>query len=430
MSKLSITTEDRRAGGGSGIDYTLLQLAGFIDAPNYLTFETALEKLLRANHLRLILDFRKVQYVNSTGISAIIRFHGALTEKGGTLLLTQVSRNVGLTMHLLGVTSIVPFLKDLAEAEEFLENQETAAPPVTDFELDEGAGGAGVKKIPVLVDEARQATGSVVLAVPSRGPFCEILRRRLSGLNGNYHIIHSLDEIQKNLEGWNPDLVVIDYRIPGVDDFIEKIKSSPRFSLTSVIVLYGRGTDVSRFSGFRVWENDYLVDPFDLMNLFVLTENELRRVPRDKRLFSQQVRFQFASDRQAVERGLRLANDIIQRLDIPDTETTALYAALKEAIDNAILHGNKHASGRTVTVNFIVDPSKITIMVEDEGEGFEYEYYLGQIDSEEAFERAKERIRAGGRGGLGILLMHKCSDRLEYSGSGNVVRIEKNLRNA
>ena len=43
------------------------------------------------------------------------------------------------------------------------------------------------------------------------------------------------------------------------------------------------------------------------------------------------------------------------------------------------------------------------------------------------FERAKERIRAGNRGGLGILLMHKCSDRLEYTGRGNVVRIEKNL---
>ena len=52
---------------------------------------------------------------------------------------------------------------------------------------------------------------------------------------------------------------------------------------------------------------------------------------------------------------------------------------------------------------------------------------MAQIDSKEAFERAKERIRQGNRGGLGILLMHKCSDRLEYTGRGNVVRIEKTL---
>ena len=54
-------------------------------------------------------------------------------------------------------------------------------------------------------------------------------------------------------------------------------------------------------------------------------------------------------------------------------------------------------------------------------------YFLGQIEDKDAFERAKERMREGGRGGLGILLMHRCSDRLEYLGKGNVVRIEKAL---
>jgi len=33
-----------------------------------------------------------------------------------------------------------------------------------------------------------------------------------------------------------------------------------------------------------------------------------------------------------------------------------------------------------------------------------------------------ERVAA-----LGILLMSKCCDRLEYSGTGNIVRLEKNI---
>ena len=128
-----------------------------------------------------------------------------------------------------------------------------------------------------------------------------------------------------------------------------------------------------------------------------------------------------------MERGLDLANRLIQKLKLNDNITTALYAAFKEAVDNAVLHGNRHDPKKKVEVNFLVDPHKVTFIVEDEGDGFEYDFFLSTIDTQEAFDKAKQRIRAGGRGGLGILLMHKCSDRLEYSGAGNVVRLEKNL---
>jgi anti-sigma regulatory factor (Ser/Thr protein kinase) len=78
-------------------------------------------------------------------------------------------------------------------------------------------------------------------------------------------------------------------------------------------------------------------------------------------------------------------------------------------------------------VTCVIDPKRATFLIEDEGEGFDHVYYMQQIDNQEAFKRAKERIRQGNRGGLGILLMHKCTDRLEYTGRGNIVRIEKRL---
>ena len=105
-----------------------------------------------------------------------------------------------------------------------------------------------------------------------------------------------------------------------------------------------------------------------------------------------------------------------------------MYAAVKEGIDNAIIHGNRSNSSRTVDVNFLVDQKKITAIIEDQGEGFDFDYYLRQVNTDEAFEKVKRRIvEEGVRGGLGILLMCKCTDRLEYSGSGNVLRLEKNL---
>ncbi|MEM7264290.1 MAG: ATP-binding protein, partial [Planctomycetota bacterium] len=393
--------------------------------------EAALEKVVK-DKTNVVLDFGRVEYINSTGISAVIRFHGTLTQKSGALILVQVSRNVGLTMHLLGVTTLVPFLKTLEEAESAIDAQ---AVEVTDdvaqstFEsLEKGSGGAPTSA-PVFVESAGDAPpGTVIMAMPNEGPFEKIFHQRIQKLRGTYHLVHSVEGIMETLGRWDPDLIVVDHRLPRADEFVGKLKVDTDHSMASVIMLYEKGTDLSRIDGFRVWENDYLIDPFDMTNLFSLAESELRRVPRDKNLFSQQIRFEFVSERSHVDKGLKLIDRILRRLDLEETDMTALYAALKEGIDNAVLHGNKHDTTKTVSVNAVVDPSKVTFIVEDQGTGFDFEHFMEQSGSQEAFERAKQRIGQGNRGGLGILLMQKCSDRLEYSGSGNVVRLEKNLK--
>ncbi|MFN0060325.1 MAG: ATP-binding protein [Planctomycetota bacterium] len=443
MSKLTITTEQRKVSGPSANQYSLVRLAGFVDAPNYMQFETSLEKLVRLGKPYMVLDFHDVEYINSTGISAVIRFHGQLAERGGALILVQVSRNVGLTMHLLGVTNLVPFLKTLKESEDYIEGKLRDGLAGTGMVPGDGRAEAtaakgtakasaksdGAKSAVAFVERPQKVSGSVVVAVPREGPFTKIFRSRIQRSDGRYQLFHSLIDLKAQIDNVDPDLIVIDARLPAASEFVEYLKSDTRHSLASVLMLYGKdSSDLNHIRGFKVWENDYLQDPFDLMNLFMLAESELRRVPRDRRLFAQQVKFQFDSSRPAVERGLKLADRLIRKLQLGDTETTALFAALKEGIDNAVLHGNKHDMARTVTVNYVVDPKKATFLIEDEGTGFDYEFYMSKMDSQEAFERAKQRIRDGGRGGLGILLMYKCTDRLEYSNEGRVLRIEKNLK--
>jgi len=430
MSKLQISTEDRMTSGPAETPYVLARISGFIDAPNYLAFETGMEKVTGGSSPWVVLDFAGVEYINSTGISAVIRFQSVLQERGGSLALVQVSRNVGLTMHLLGVTTLVPFLKTLPESEDYIEGKGVPSQDVgPDPSVSVASDAESSESAPVFVDSAGGTSrGTVIVAVPKEGPFTRILQSRIEHLDGDYHLVHSVEGINETLARWNPDLIVLDHRLKGADSFVEMLKVETSHSLTSVIMLYESGTDVHRRRDFRVWENDYLVDPFDLMNLFTLAESELRRVPKDRRLFTQQVKYQFTSERAAVTKGLKLTEQLIHKLRFDDAETTAVFAALKEAIDNSVLHGNRHDPNKTVTVNFVVDPNKVTFIVEDEGEGFDHQYFLSQLDTHEAFERAKNRIREGGRGGLGILLMHKCSDRLEYSGDGSLVRLERNLR--
>ena len=188
MSKLTIATEDRVTETSSR-PYTLMRVEGFIDAPNYARFEAALEKVVK-DKTNVVLDFGRVEYINSTGISAVIRFHGTLSQKSGALILVQVSRNVGLTMHLLGVTTLVPFLKTLDEAESAIDAQ---AVEVTDdvaqstFEsLDKGSSGPA--SAPVFVESASgdAPPGTVIMAMPSEGPFEKIFHQRIQKLRGDH----------------------------------------------------------------------------------------------------------------------------------------------------------------------------------------------------------------------------------------------------
>jgi len=42
-------------------------------------------------------------------------------------------------------------------------------------------------------------------------------------------------------------------------------------------------------------------------------------------------------------------------------------------------------------------------------------------------EQARIRKEEGGKGGLGMTLIARCTDTLEYLGNGNVVRLVKKL---
>ena len=437
MPKLHHKLHDEPASPADGEKLTVLSFSGFADAANYAHFEGALEEAYRRGSRFVAVDLATLHYINSTGISALIRYFAQLKDRDGFLCLTSVPRQVGLSMHLLGVTSLIPFLKDLpaarALAAEVIAGKRPAA---LIAEATAGAQEGSADDTPrtarqkAVVRGRRDPGGEarVLLVHPSRSRFSRILRLRFRRLNGGFHLAHDTAEALRLFDEISPDLVVLDHRLDPSGELVSRLKVNKARSLTSVIKIYEKNTDVEARTDFKIWENDYLVDPFEAMQLFSLAEAELLRVPKDRSVFQQQVRFSFRSAPDNVERAHKLSDLIIRQSVRLEEDQTALFAAVKEAIDNAVKHGNSGRTDLAIDVNFLVDNRKVTVLVEDMGKGFDFEYYLSRIDTREAFEKARNRIVTGGqRGGLGILLMHKCCDRLEYSGGGNVVRLEKNI---
>ncbi len=132
---------------------------------------------------------------------------------------------------------------------------------------------------------------------------------------------------------------------------------------------------------------------------------------------------------QTAEGWVEQANDMMAALadaaEMDEEKAAALSVAFREAVDNAARHGNKNQENRIIDVIYLLDRQKVTITVEDEGDGFDTELYLTRGIQGNAVAAARERNQAGRVGGLGIMLMLKCLDDLEYNSVGNLVKLTK-----
>src|SRR5687767_6990656 len=131
MPKLQSRIQERTVADGRPETFFQVSFSGFIDAANYAAFERNLEDVNRKGGRFAVADFTALNYINSTGISALIRLFGQFKERGGVFCLASVPKPVGLSMHLLGVTSLIPFLKDVEAARQhFLDVLEGRVAPV------------------------------------------------------------------------------------------------------------------------------------------------------------------------------------------------------------------------------------------------------------------------------------------------------------
>ena len=154
----------------------------------------------------------------------------------------------------------------------------------------------------------------------------------------------------------------------------------------------------------------------------------MRRGPQDRENCLQEVRYEFRSTQERVEKASELAFKLLSQSGLDVTALDGLFAAFKEALDNAVRHGNGKSPDKQVEIIYLLERDRVSIQITDEGTGFDYEFYLAWTMTAHALEEAKRKIvKEGKKGGLGILLMRRCTDKLEYRGAGNVVCLVKKI---
>ena len=269
-------------------------------------------------------------------------------------------------------------------------------------------------------------TRPIVLAIPQDGVFAPMIQTAFLQAGWGAILVHQTEALPETLDTHGAALVVLDMLLPGAQGALETLKLEPRTNWVPVVGIFPRQCAPMRPPELRVRADVELVEPVDLRALVAAAERKAVRssLPPSTR----KVRLVLPSRLADLERAVELASAFIQPCALAEAAQTAFSAAIREAVGNAIQHGNRNDPAKHVCIELRQNPATITVSVRDEGPGFDAESRLRQASSTDAAQAARERHREGGRGGLGILMLLRGADMVRYSKAGNLVTLTKLLR--
>ena len=135
------------------------------------------------------------------------------------------------------------------------------------------------------------------------------------------------------------------------------------------------------------------------------------------------IRMSLSSRFENIELAQHLCGKLLEGRDVPEETRHWLLMALREALANAIKHGNRQDVSKRIHLEMDVVGENLQITIRDEGEGFE----PSQVDDPLAPEN---RLKTSGRG---IFYMKTFMDDVRFrraEGGGMEIVLTKNLGSA
>ena len=132
-----------------------------------------------------------------------------------------------------------------------------------------------------------------------------------------------------------------------------------------------------------------------------------------------ETKFSISSKIEAIDGAVQKATAFASEAGFADDALFAIDMAVREALANAVKHGNKLDESKAVEITLVSDGEVLEILIRDFGEGFDVREVPDPTNPENL-------LKASGRG---ILFMHNFVDKVEWAaaaGGGTVVKMTKN----
>ncbi len=116
-----------------------------------------------------------------------------------------------------------------------------------------------------------------VLIIDDDKHICQILSDYFNYENFTTVIAHTGEDGINKIEKENPDIIILDIMLPGMDGWEICQKLRPR-NQTPIIFLSARTRDTDRITGLEIGGDDYVTKPFSPKEVVVRAKAVLRRV--------------------------------------------------------------------------------------------------------------------------------------------------------
>ena len=111
--------------------------------------------------------------------------------------------------------------------------------------------------------------------------------------------------------------------------------------------------------------------------------------------------------------------EVMNEIGITEENYGKILVSILEAVNNAIMHGNRYETDKFVDIEISYRNEKLKIKVSDEGKGF--------VPEEVPDPTIPQNLES--LNGRGIFLMSKLADEIKYSKRGNAVTmVFKNIK--
>jgi serine/threonine-protein kinase RsbW len=105
----------------------------------------------------------------------------------------------------------------------------------------------------------------------------------------------------------------------------------------------------------------------------------------------------------------------LKELNFSNDDMFAVHLGLEEAFVNAVKYGNKSEPEKKVTVKYQIEPGKVILSIEDEGEGFMPESIPNPTVGDNIYKI----------GGRGLFLIRSFMDKVDFNEKGNCICMTK-----
>jgi anti-sigma regulatory factor (Ser/Thr protein kinase)/nucleoid DNA-binding protein len=272
---------------------------------------------------------------------------------------------------------------------------------------------------------AAQRTAAVLLAMPAEGAFGEILREHFERLGWQVRRAPTADAVKGMLDGSRPYLLVCDHSFEGRDELVAALKTGWPTNPIPIVTLHTRFEDLRHPARLLVLSDMAVFEPISVHPFLRSMDQLLAQASEEAAVFERQLHMRFPAREEEILRAFDATDGFFKDAGFRGDGLVGLTTAFREGVRNAEIHGSKEDMTRGIDVEMLLDREKITVTVEDEGQGFDHAALRRQLADAAPVALARQRHGSGGMGGLGIYLMERCADRLEFNDRGNRVTITK-----